>query len=188
MFKVEIWNGGGHKWQCGWCGDSDWVDGPFILGIQTPASAQETIQAHYFESRVFPSHRRCKAAVSWPQTGDWMVADRAGRALASGTFQMTKDGPVVDPAIDGKLNGVNWDMRRVDELAKMEIAVSKYPQRTWNTGTNSASDIVVNLKRKDGKYEPVVVTLADIHVTKANDESIGMKIRGCLLALSAAGL
>jgi hypothetical protein len=188
MFRIEV-DAGGHTVECGFCGQMERISGPFVLGIQTPASVQEAMQWHHcappISRELFSSYRPCPAMDAWV-SGAWVVVDGSGQLIAEGRYEMVEGNPVVDPSILGRVNGVDWDTRRVEQLAAVEIAASRNPERRWHMGP-AGGNIRVNLRRNDGRYESAIVPLEEIHVTRINDEEIQRIIRTRLEALDAQG-
>ena len=189
MFRIRVM-GGEHAVECGFCGQKEHIRGPFVLGIQTPASMQHALQWHHLASpmsrEIFKgSYKPCPAMDAWV-AGLWEVVDQSGSVIASGTYEMIDDDPVVDPSITGRVGGADWDTRRVEQLARVEVAASENPGRTWHMGPDGGN-VRVNLRRKDGKYESAIVALEDIHVIKISDDDIRAIIRGRLAALDAQG-
>lgn len=188
MFRVRI-VGNHHQVECGFCGRKEYIKGPFVLGLQTRASMQHAMQWHHLAPAIsrelFLSYEPCPALNAWT-AGPWEVLDENGKVIDQGTYEMVEGDPVVDPSIEGKVGGVDWDTRRVAQLAKMEIATSQNPGRSWHIGP-PGGNIRINLRRKDGKYDAAIIPLEDIHVIKVSDEEIRKVIRAKLAALDAQG-
>lgn len=190
MFRVVVLGENEHRVECGYCGQKEPpIKGPFVLGLQTPASMEHTMQWHHLappmSRALFTSYKPCPAMDEW-KSGPWEVVDRGGHVIEKGDYKMVDGDPVVDPSIQGKVGGVDWDTRRVEKLARVEIAASSFPERTWHMGP-SGGNVRVNLRRKDGKYESVIIPLEDIHVIKVSDEEIRRAIHARLLALDELG-
>lgn len=190
MFRVRVNGDMEHSVECGYCGDKEPIKGPFVLGLQTKASMQHAMRWHHLAPPISrelfkASYKPCPAGDQWAG-GPWEVVDPDGQVIASGTYEMVDDDPVVDPLIEGKVGGVDWDTRRVQQLAKLEVAASGYPDRSWHMGP-AGGNVRVNLRRKDGKYDAAIIPLEDIHVIKVSDEEIRQVIRAKLAALDAEG-
>lgn len=189
MFTIRV-IGDQHAVECGFCGRKEHMKGPFVLGIQTPASVQHVMQWHHLAPPISRelfkgSYEPCPAIDAWT-AGPWVVVDQSGQTIAKGTYEMVDGDPVVDPSIEGKVGDVDWDTRRVEQLAKMEVAASQYPDRSWHTGPRGGN-VRVNLRRKDGKYDAAIIPLEDIHVIKMSDEEIRQVIRAKLAGLDEQG-
>lgn len=188
MFRVRV-IGDHHQIECGYCGQNEYVKGPFVLGIQTPASMQHALQWHHLappiSRELFQSYKPCPAMDQWT-AGPWEIVDKSGELIAKGTFEMVDGDPVVDPSITGKVGGVDWDTRRVEQLTSKEIAASKNPGRSWHIGP-PGGNVRVNLRRKDGAYDAAIIPLEDIHVIKVSDDDIRAVIRAKLATLEAQG-
>jgi hypothetical protein len=189
MFRVVVLGESAHRVECGYCGQKEYINGPFVLGLQTRASMEHAIQWHHLappmSRALFTSYKPCPAMDEW-KPGPWEVVDRDGNVIARDEYTMVDGDPVVDPSIQRKVGGVDWDTRRVEQLARMEIAESSFPGRTWHMGP-SGGNVRVNLRRKDGKYESVIIPLEEIHVIKVSDEEIRRAIHARLLALDELG-
>ena len=189
MFRVVVLSENEHRVECGYCGQKDPINGPFVLGLQTPASMEHAMQWHHLappmSRALFTSYKPCPAMDKW-KSGPWEVVDRDGNVIAKGDYKMVDGDPVVDPAIQGKVGGVDWDTRRVEKLARVELVESSFPERSWHMGPGGGN-VRVNLRRKDGKYESAIVPLEDIHVIKISDDEIRTIIRRRLEALEAEG-
>ncbi|PYQ25372.1 MAG: hypothetical protein DMF56_27650 [Acidobacteria bacterium] len=189
MFRVVVLAENEHRVECGYCRQKEYIRGPFVLGIQTPASMEHAMQWHHLalpmSRALFTSYQPCPAMAEW-KPGRWEVVDRDLTVISQGTYEMVEGDPVVDPSIQGKVGGIDWDTRRVEQLARMEVGASSFPGRTWHMGP-SGGNVRVNLRRKDGKYESVIIPLEDIHVVMVSDEEIRRTIQTRLLALDEQG-
>jgi hypothetical protein len=189
MFTIRV-IGDQHVVECGFCGRKERIKGPFVLGIQTPASMQHAMQWHHLAPPISRelfkgSYEPCPAMVDWT-AGPWVVVDQGGETIAQGTYEMVDGDPVVDPSIEGKVGVVDWDTRRVEQLAAIEVTASGTPDRSWHMGP-PGGNVRVNLRRKDGKYDAAIIALEDIHVIKVSDEEIRGVIRAKLAELDAQG-
>jgi hypothetical protein len=189
MFTVRV-IGPHHQIECGYCERREYIKGPFVLGIQTPASMQHAMQRHHLAPPISRelfkgAYEPCPAKDVWVAAA-WSVVDQSGQTIAEGKYEMVDGDPVVHASIDGKVAGADWDTRRVEQLAQMEIAASHFPERSWHMGP-AGGNLRVNLRRKDGKYDAAIIPLEDIHVIKVSDDEIRQLIRAKLSALDAEG-
>lgn len=190
MFRVRISGQQEHWTECGYCEEKKPIPGPFVLGLQTPASMQHALQWHHLAApmarELFKNtYKACEAKDEW-KAEEWEVVDNSGKVIEKGTYEMVDDDPVVDRSIDGKIGGKDWDTRRVEKLAAEEIASSKNAGRSWHMGP-AGGNVRVNLRRKDGTYDAAIIPLEDIHVIKVSDEEIQQVIRAKLAELDAQG-
>jgi hypothetical protein len=184
MFRIEIGQGD-HDVECGYCGKREFVKGPFVGGLQTPASVQHALRWHYSPQILFSGHEVCSERGSWSD-GEWIVIGRSsGELIDRGRFALADQQPVVDPSIETEIGGLDWDSRRVKELAAEEIAASKTPDRKWSMVADRNPRAV--FVRRDGQGAELLFPREDIHVEKIDDDEIRHRVRLALLNLEAQG-
>src|SRR5205823_2678558 len=105
----------------GFCGKPQYVNGPFVLGHELNRSVQRALEHHWNEWIAAGADHVCANRNGW-KDDEWRVVEYRGHApIAAGSFVMTEEGPVVDRAISEKIDGLDWNARRVQAIGREEM-------------------------------------------------------------------